>query len=283
MNLIYKKSTGSRNQDPQAIKVTRSNLSVTIMILFICYRIFLHTYTSNTYMNNPDESSTSQLWEPFISSCLNSLDSIIEGVPVKSIVKSLKKYYSRVTSMPFGRIVLTNLDITLAARCWIDNRIYSSLFDRRKKKRKSQRKPFCNVSFLICRVRFKTIARNIVKQAWFVGSVVFFFQHKNRDNSSSSECISFLALVEVMKEHTVSEYDKNIPVVKMNKSKKQQLLENPNCTLIDPKYAVISINDIVRQVGLVQSITSSVYHSVISPYFVFNNNLAETAGNIVNL
>ena len=91
-------------------------------------------YSSNTYMNNPDESSTSQLWEPFISSCLNSLDSIIEGVPVKSIVKSLKKYHSRVTSMPFGSIVLTDLDITLAARCWIDNRIYSSLFDRRKKK-----------------------------------------------------------------------------------------------------------------------------------------------------
>ncbi|KAI8091671.1 hypothetical protein BDF21DRAFT_395378 [Thamnidium elegans] len=209
-------------------------------------------------MNNPDESSTSQLWEPFISSCLNSLDSIIEGVPVKSIVKSLKKYYSRVTSMPFGRIVLTDLDITLAARCWIDNRIYSSLFDRRKKKESRRGNHFVmfHSSFVD--------SRNIVKQAWFVGSVVFFFQHKNRENSSSSECISFLALVEVMKEHT-------------------QLLENPNCTLIDPKYAVININDIVRQVGLVQSITSSVYHSVISPYFVFNNNLAETAGNIVNL
>ena len=30
MNLIYKKSAGSRNQDPQAIKITRSNLRVTI-------------------------------------------------------------------------------------------------------------------------------------------------------------------------------------------------------------------------------------------------------------
>ncbi|KAG2228851.1 hypothetical protein BDF21DRAFT_461751 [Thamnidium elegans] len=142
-------------------------------------------------MNSPDESSSSQLWEPFISSRLNSIDSTIEDVPVKSIVKALKKYYSHVTSLPFGR------------------------------------------------------------------SVVLSF----RDNSSSSESISFLTLVEVMKEHT----------------------ENPTCAFIDPKYAVININDIVRQVGPVQSITSSVYHSVISPYFVFNNNFADTVGNIINL
>lgn len=118
-----------------------------------------------------------------------------------------------------------------------------------------------------------------MKKCWFVGSVVFFFEHQYSENE-----VSFLALVEVMKNNTVSSYDPTIPVVTMNKTKEQQLLDNPTGVLIDPKFAVINISDIIYQVGLIQShTTSEQIHSVIAPYYVFNENLNTSAGEIRNL
>ncbi|KAI9324275.1 hypothetical protein BD770DRAFT_432901, partial [Pilaira anomala] len=106
-------------------------------------------------------------------------------------------------------------------------------------------------------------SRNNVKQSWFVGFVIFYFEHNNKlCDTIDEEDTSFLALIEVMKSHKVADYDPYIPVVTMNKPKEQQLFEDPNCRIIDPKYAVINLSDITRQVGLVQSSTNNIEHSV---------------------
>lgn len=86
-----------------------------------------------------------------------------------------------------------------------------------------------------------------------------------------------------MKKHSVSSYDSSIPVVTMNKPEKQQLQEDPNCVLIKPKYAVISTDDIHRQVGLIETGENSLEHSVIGTYMVYNNDFSSSVGNIKNL
>lgn len=92
-------------------------------------------YSSNTFRNHPSDSETSQLWEPFLCQTLNQpLDSTIENIPIKSIIKSLKKHYSRSNSIPFHQTRINNFEITIAGRAWMNDEIYSSVFDRRKKK-----------------------------------------------------------------------------------------------------------------------------------------------------
>lgn len=131
---------------------------------------------------------------------------------------------------------------------------------------------------------FPYSSRNNVKQCWFVGFVIFYFEHKYKScDTTDEEDTSFLALIEVMKSHKVADYDSCIPVITMNKPKEQQLFEDPECRIIDPKYAVINISDITRQVGLVQSSTNDIEHSVISSYYVFNKDIKSSAGNIQNL
>jgi hypothetical protein len=116
-----------------------------------------------------------------------------------------------------------------------------------------------------------------LKECWFVGSVVFFFEHVQ------GETVHFLALVEVMKNHSVASYDKSLPVVKMNKTIEQQEREDPNRNVIMPKYAVINVEDITDQVGLIQSPGYPTEFKVITPYKVFNFDMSHSAGKICNL
>jgi hypothetical protein len=119
-----------------------------------------------------------------------------------------------------------------------------------------------------------------VKRCWFVGAVIFFFEH---NNTNQKEGTQFLAFVEVMEEHSAAEYDPCIPVVKRCKSREEQLQENPTRTARSPTYAVINTKAITRQIGLIQNITDSLEYKVIAPYYVFNENIRLTAGDIRNL
>ncbi|KAI9332561.1 hypothetical protein BD770DRAFT_403159, partial [Pilaira anomala] len=105
----------------------------------------------------------------------------------------------------------------------MNDEIYSSVFDRRKKK--ESRRGNHLVMFESCYID----SRNNVKQSWFVGFVIFYFEHNNKlCDTIDEEDTSFLALIEVMKSHKVADYDPYIPVVTMNKPKEQQLFEDPN-------------------------------------------------------
>ncbi|KAI9331313.1 hypothetical protein BD770DRAFT_432578 [Pilaira anomala] len=79
-------------------------------------------------------------------------------------------------------------------------------------------------------------SRNNAKQSWFVGFVIFYFEHNNKSCDTTDEkYTSFPALIEVMKSHKVADYDPCIPIVTINKPKKKQLLDDPECRIIDPK------------------------------------------------
>lgn len=111
----------------------RSYIKSIIDINEIIDPIIPKQYTTATYLNHPD-GLKSQLWEPFASNCLYPNEKLIEQVPVKSILKSLKKYYGRSKSIPYTQIRISYNEIKLAGRYWEENNLYSSLFDRRKKK-----------------------------------------------------------------------------------------------------------------------------------------------------
>ena len=71
-----------------------------------------------------------------------------------------------------------------------------------------------------------------------------------------------------MKEHSAASYDVTLPVVKMNAVGQTR------------RYAVISLNDVQHQVGLVQSSEGSLEHKVVAPYYIFRENVKETAGQL---
>ncbi|KAI9329149.1 hypothetical protein BD770DRAFT_404282 [Pilaira anomala] len=100
---------------------------------------------------------------------------------------------------------------------------------------------------------------------WYVGCVLFYFQHKNYYREDSNQ---FLVFVEVLKGNIAAGDVNTIPVVTLNAPGRPT------------KYAVISLNDIQRQVGLVQTSVNSFEHKVVSPYMIFNNNVKETAGQL---
>lgn len=103
---------------------------------------------------------------------------------------------------------------------------------------------------------------------WFIGSVVFFYKH---NNSLCEENSQFLVLVKVMKDHSTATYDPTLPVVK--KHGEQQ----------NARYAVISLNDVKHQVGLVQSSENSLEYKVVAPYYIFRENVKKTAGRLQNI
>jgi uncharacterized protein YacL len=108
----------------------------------------------------------------------------------------------------------------------------------------------------------------------------FFFEH---NNTNQKEGTQFLAFVEVMEEHSVADYDPCIPVVKRCKSREEERQENPTRTVRRPTYAVINTKAIIGQIGLIQNLTGSLEDKVIAPYYVFNENIRLTAGDIRNL
>ena len=80
--------------------------------------------------------------------------------------------------------------------------------------------------------------------------------------------ISFWFFFEVLKGNSAAGDDNTIPVVTLNAPGRPT------------KYAVISLNDIQRQVGLVQTSVDSYVHKVVSPYMIFTDNVKETAGQL---
>ncbi|CEP17059.1 hypothetical protein [Parasitella parasitica] len=53
--------------------------------------------------------------------------------------------------------------------------------------------------------------------------------------------------------------------------------------VIDPKYAVIAVDDIILQVGLVQSMSNKLDFSVVGNYHTFDQDMTRNAGSILNL
>ena len=86
-------------------------------------------YSSESYINIPNNSYAAQLWEPFRQDTLSHQEGSIESVPISSILKSLKRYYSRTQSRRLNDVVITNNQIELAGRYWVDNNIYGSIYN----------------------------------------------------------------------------------------------------------------------------------------------------------
>ena len=108
-----------------------------------------------------------------------------------------------------------------------------------------------------------------MKECWFVGAVLFYFQH--HDNNGE---VQFLAFVDVMKQHATAKHDKKVPIVKRH---------DPASTTSSAKYAVVNVNDITRQAGLVKFPTHMNQFYVIAPYLVFDTDMDSNAGNIIHL
>ncbi|GAA5804830.1 hypothetical protein HPULCUR_010338 [Helicostylum pulchrum] len=217
------------------------------------------TYSTNSYMNHPEDRNGPQLWEPFSMVTINA-DSVIEGVSGGRLVKAIKRYYLRSNSAA-GSVDFNNLKITLASRLWMNSTIFSS----------SRYRQFRNETSRGNHHVFFSALDNRQRERWFVGTVLFYFKHVLPDSS-----IQFLAFVRVMKQHSTASFDSSIPIVKRN----IPVLEQRGETITQEKYAVINIYDITLQVGLIQCPNNAHQFFVIAPYFVFNSNLRASAGNI---
>ncbi|OAD65046.1 hypothetical protein PHYBLDRAFT_157000 [Phycomyces blakesleeanus NRRL 1555(-)] len=112
--------------------------------------------------------------------------------------------------------------------------------------------------------------RNVIVHSWLVGTVQFYFQHVDFYGFPH-----FLAFVEVMKEHDAAGHDSSVPIVKQRSQSTRTLGHQTQ-----PTYAVISVNDICHQVGLVQYPPNGNQFYVIAPYYIFNNNMRITKGNL---
>ena len=93
------------------------------------------TYSPNSFWRHPSGNSHyPQLWEPFDQDSLSSnlsADLLHCGVRKEKAIKALKSFYARTTGLK--EITLDNLEIGIAAKAWKDSKLYSSVFDRKKK------------------------------------------------------------------------------------------------------------------------------------------------------
>ncbi|OAD66745.1 hypothetical protein PHYBLDRAFT_70261 [Phycomyces blakesleeanus NRRL 1555(-)] len=112
--------------------------------------------------------------------------------------------------------------------------------------------------------------RNVIVHSWLVGTVQFYFQHVDFHGFPH-----FLAFVEVIKEHDTADHDSSVPIVKQRSQSTRTLGHQTQST-----YAVISVNDICHQVGLVQYPPNGNQFYVIAPYYIFKNNMRITKGNL---
>lgn len=79
--------------------------------------------------------------------------------------------------------------------------------------------------------------------------------------------------MKVAKLHSICEFNNEIPLVKLSREGGSNI------------YAVININQVTAQVGLVKTpeninTSESDTYRVISPYYIFENNLNNTAGQL---
>ncbi|KAI9006734.1 hypothetical protein CLU79DRAFT_779261 [Phycomyces nitens] len=160
-------------------------------------------------------------------------------------------------------IELDNPTIVVASRLWKNSTVHFSCMYRRIKNETRRGNHHVMFTFFI----FLSSRRNITIQSWFVGTVEFYFEHKEVDGTPH-----FLAFVEVMKEHGTAAHNSSVPIViRRSHSSTGQTTQ--------PKYAV-NVDDIQHQVGLIQYPPSSNQFFIIAPYYVFNDNLRVTMGNL---
>ncbi|OAD72690.1 C2H2-type zinc finger transcription factor [Phycomyces blakesleeanus NRRL 1555(-)] len=230
--LIKSKSKGGRNTSFLVERFAIHNY--TSMAISICDEINLiwpKPYGRESYMDLPNDPSGAQLWEPF-HQFVNLNNDSVEGVGGPSVKEALLKYYRRTTGLTgheFGDSV-----VVVAARLWMDSTVYSSCMYRRKKNKTSHGNHYM---MFTCPYRNN---RNVIVHSWLIGTVQFYFQHVDFYGFPH-----FLAFVEVMKEHDAAGHDSSVPIVKQR--------SQSTCTLghqTQPTYAVISVNDICHQVGL---------------------------------
>ncbi|OAD77052.1 C2H2-type zinc finger transcription factor [Phycomyces blakesleeanus NRRL 1555(-)] len=260
--LIKFKSKGGQNASFLIKRFAIHNY--TSMAISICDEVNLtrpKLYGRESYMDLPNDSSGVQLWEPF-HQFANLNDDSVEGVGGPSVKEALLKYYQRttgLTSHEFGDSV-----VVVAARLWMNSTIYSSCMYQRKKNKTSRSNHYV---MFTCPYRNN---HNVIVHSWLVGTVQFYFQHVDFHGFPH-----FLAFVEVMKEHDVAGHDSSVPIIKQQ--------SQSTCTLghqTQPTYAVISVNDICHQVGLVQYPPNGNQFYIIAPYYIFNNNMHITKGNL---
>ncbi|OAD80841.1 C2H2-type zinc finger transcription factor [Phycomyces blakesleeanus NRRL 1555(-)] len=260
--LIKSKSKGGRNASFLVERFAIHNYTSTA--ISICDEINLirpKPYGRESYMNLPNDPSGAQLWEPF-HQFVNLNDDLVEGVGGPSVKEALLKYYWRTTGLTgheFGDSV-----VIVAARLWMDLTVYSSCMYRRKKNETSHGNHYV---MFTCPYRNN---RNVIVHSWLVGTVQFYFQHVDFYGFPH-----FLAFVEVMKEHDAAGHDSSVPIVKQRSQSTRTLGHQTQ-----PTYAVISVNDICHQVGLVQYPPNGNQFYVIAPYYIFNNNMRITKGNL---
>ncbi|OAD74319.1 C2H2-type zinc finger transcription factor [Phycomyces blakesleeanus NRRL 1555(-)] len=218
-------------------------------------------YGRESYMDLPNDPSGVQLWEPF-HQFVNLNNDSVEGVGSPSVKEALLKYYQRTTGLTgheFGDSV-----VVVAARLWMDSTVYSSCMYRRKKNETSRGNHYV---MFTCPYRNN---RNVIVYSWLIGTVQFYFQHVDFYGFPH-----FLAFMEIMKEHDAAGHDSSVPIIKQ-RSQSTRILGHQT----QPTYAVISVNDICHQVGLIQYPLNGNQFYVIAPYYIFNNNMRITKGNL---
>ncbi|KAI9010510.1 hypothetical protein CLU79DRAFT_710433, partial [Phycomyces nitens] len=211
-----------------------------------------HTYNESSFINIPNDESGAQLWEPFHRNT-QLLDDTIEGISSNIVRNALLRYYTRNTTTYTTEIA--DSSIVVASCLWKDSTVYSSSIYRKMKNETSRGNHH---------IMFTCTYKN-----WLVGTVEFYFQHKDTHGITH-----FLAFVDVMKEHTTATHDFSIPIVKKRPT------DTLNGHIPPPTFAVINVNDIIHQVGLIQYPPNSNQFFMIAPYFIFNTNLRITNGNL---
>jgi hypothetical protein len=99
----------------------------------------------------------------------------------------------------------------------------------------------------------------LIRDSWYIGSLVFFFEHAFNDQ------IQYLALIDVAKRNTTTSYKKTIPLVELRG-------ENTHT------YAVCRFEDIVASVGLVRSSVTNAKEFKVISHHIFKENLDKNAG-----
>lgn len=233
-------------------------------------------YSSASYINHPQALTTSQLWDPYQSetslqpqAVSDNTNAEFHGVPVFRFRRALSKFYCRIFSLSRLDIPLS-LTFTAAHRALIGSTLIGSEIYREKmhEYRRS------NHYVMFRSTHLNRFSRPI--SCWFVARVLFFFQHVYNGTTY------FLAFVETMKEHGVAAHDKSVPYVRMNEPVEQQVSRRVP-RIIDPKYAVISIDDVEMQVGLVKSLDNDRHFYIIANYHAFEQDMSLNAGDIRNL
>lgn len=221
--------------------------------------------------NLPNDPNGPQLWEPFRAHVVES-SSAVEGVQGSILLRCLRKYYQRATQ---AQSLTMNTTITIASRLLKETTVFSSAFYRRLKQEFSRGNQYIwftcldSRSYVILVYNLKLSGYLFLLQysnneRWYVGAVKFYLEH--RVDAGTAKFLAFVAFVEVMNNHFTASHDHSVPLVKRGNSY--------------TKYAIINVSDIKHQVGLIEYPRYASQYYVIAPYFVFDQDLHKTAGDI---